>query len=107
MSGTSLMSLGVRTMFAASASMQTTGHNIANASVEGYSRQRVELQTSQGQFSGAGFFGKGVDVVSVSRAYNEHLTREAASTASQAAYDQAHVAQLAQLEQVFPMGEAG
>ena len=107
MGGTSLMSLGVRTMFAASASMQTTGHNIANASVEGYSRQRVELATSKGQYTGAGFFGKGVDVVSVSRAYDEHLTREAAQTASQAAHDQTRSEQLARLELVFPMGEKG
>jgi flagellar hook-associated protein 1 FlgK len=107
MGGTSLMSLGVRTMFAASASMQTTGHNIANASVEGYSRQRVELESSKGQFTGAGFFGKGVDVVTVSRAYNEHLTREAAQTASQAAHDKTRAEQLARLELVFPMGESG
>jgi flagellar hook-associated protein 1 FlgK len=101
------MSLGVRTMFAASAAMQTTGHNIANASVEGYSRQRIELESSKGQFTGAGFFGKGVDVVSVTRAYDEHLTREAAQTASQAAHDQTRSEQLARLEQVFPMGESG
>ena len=107
MGGTSLMSLGVRTMFAASAAMQTTGHNIANASVEGYSRQRVEVETSKGQFTGAGFFGKGVDVVSVTRAYDEHLTREAALTASQAAHDETRSNQLSRLEQVFPMGESG
>ena len=107
MSAGSLLSIGTRAMFANYAALQTTGHNIANANVEGYSRQRVELATAQGQFSGAGFFGKGVDVVAVTRAHNEFLTREAASTASTAAADAARLEQLSRLENIFPPGEAG
>ncbi len=107
MSGSALMSLGTRAMFAASAGLQTTGHNIANASVEGYSRQQVQLQTATGQFTGAGFFGKGADVTSVTRIYDEHLTRQAASTQSQASYDATRHELLNRLEQAFPMGEQG
>ncbi|MDP1533640.1 MAG: flagellar hook-associated protein FlgK, partial [Rubrivivax sp.] len=72
-----------------------------------YSRQTVELATSKGHFSGAGFMGKGADIVSVNRNYNEHLVRDAATTASQSAFDNARYEQLAALEGVFPMGEAG
>lgn len=107
MSAGSLLSIGTRAMFANYAALQTTGHNIANASVEGYSRQRVELQTSTGQFTGAGFFGKGVDVATVTRMHNEFLTREAATASSVAAADAARAEQLARLENVFPPGEAG
>lgn len=107
MSAGSLFSIGTRAMFANYAALQTTGHNIANANVEGYSRQRVELQTSQGQFTGAGFFGKGVDVATVTRLHNEFLTREAASSASVAAADATRAEQLARLEDVFPPGESG
>ena len=107
MSAGSLFSIGTRAMFANYAALQTTGHNIANASVEGYSRQRVELETSQGQFSGAGFFGKGVDVATVTRLHNEFLTREAAGSASVASADATRAAQLARLEEVFQPGEAG
>jgi flagellar hook-associated protein 1 len=107
MSGGSLMSIGTRAMFANYASLQTTGHNIANANVEGYSRQQVELATASGQFTGAGFFGKGVDVATVTRSHNQFLTREAAATTSIAAADAARLEQLAQLEAVFPPGEAG
>ena len=70
MSSSALMSIGMRAMFANYASMQTTGHNIANAQTVGYSRQTVDLATSGGQSTGAGFFGKGVDVVTVQRAPN-------------------------------------
>ena len=81
MSASALMSLGMQAMAASYAALQTTGHNIANANVDGYSRQQVELATAQGQFSGAGFFGKGVDVSTVTRAHNAFLTREAATAA--------------------------
>lgn len=107
MGATPLMSLGMRAMAANYAALQVTGHNIANASVAGYSRQRVELATAQGQYSGAGYFGKGSDVVTISRYQNEFLTREAMSTRALAARDDARLQQLRQLEQVFPLGEAG
>jgi flagellar hook-associated protein 1 FlgK len=107
MSAGSLLSIGTRAMFANYAALQTTGHNIANANVEGYSRQRVELETAPGQYTGAGFFGKGVDVASVTRAHNEFLTREAAGTASTAAADASRLEQLSRLEAIFPPGQAG
>ena len=58
MGSSPLMSLGVRAMAANYAALQTTGHNIANANMPGYSRQQTVLATSQGQFTGAGFFGR-------------------------------------------------
>jgi len=73
MSSSALMSIGVRAMFANYASMQTTGHNIANAQTPGYSRQTVQLASSGGQNTGDGFFGKGVDVVTVKRASDDFL----------------------------------
>ena len=104
---TALMTLGTRAMFAAFAQLQVTGQNIANAGVDGYSRQSAELATAPGQFTGAGFFGKGVDVATVRRAHDEFLTREAAAATSLAAMDRARHDQLVRLEQVFPPGERG
>ena len=102
-----LMSLGVKAMAANYAALQTTGHNIANANVAGYSRQQAELSTSAGQFNGSGFFGHGVDVVSVSRSHSEFLTREAASARSLSAMDASRLTQLRRLEAVFKPGEMG
>ena len=107
MSANALMSLGIRAMNANYAALQATGHNISNANTEGYSRQSVVLETNGGQFTGAGFFGKGVNVATVQRAHSEFLTREAATSKSVAAADEARSAQLTQLEKVFPLGEAG
>ncbi|MBA4176798.1 MAG: flagellar hook-associated protein FlgK [Leptothrix sp. (in: Bacteria)] len=101
------MSLGIRAMSANYAALQTTGQNIANANVPGYSRQSVVLETSKGQFTGAGFLGKGVEVASVTRSYNQFLARETADAKSLAAMDQARLLSLQRLEQVFQPGENG
>src|SRR5882672_2319762 len=107
MSGSALMALGTRALFANYAALQATGNNISNANTKGYSKQTVELESAGGQFSGAGFFGKGVDVTTVSRAHDEFLTHEAVSAQSVAAADSARAAQLKQLETVFATGESG
>ncbi|HEV7914507.1 MAG TPA: flagellar hook-associated protein FlgK [Albitalea sp.] len=107
MGGSALMNLGTRALFANYAALQATGNNISNANTKGYSRQSVELETAGGQFSGAGFFGKGVNVTTVSRAHDEFLTREAASARAMASADSTRSAQLRQLETVFGTGEAG
>ena len=101
------MSLGVRAMAANYAALQSTGHNIANAHVDGFSRQQTLLATSQGQFTGAGFFGRGVDVVGVTRSHNEFLTRETAAAKSLSAMDRSRLEQLKRLEYVFQTGESG
>lgn len=107
MSTGALFNIGTRAMFASYAALQTTGHNIANAHTAGYSRQQVDLATAGGQFSGAGFFGKGVEIAGVTRMHNAFLTREAALSRSLASGDAARLDQLRRLETVFGMGESG
>ena len=102
-----MLSLGSRAMTANYAALQVTGNNIANANTAGYSRQHVELATAFSQQTGSGFFGKGVDVATVTRAHSAFLTREAALTQSLAAADGTRSDQLRQLEGVFRTGEAG
>ena len=102
-----LLSIGKSAMFANYAALQTTGNNIANANTPGYSRQSVQLADAAGQFTGSGFFGKGVNVVTVQRAYNELLTVQAGAASSVAAADSARLDKLSQLEGVFTIGSNG
>ena len=101
------MSLGIKAMNANFAALQTTGNNIANANVAGYSRQQVELSTAPGQFTGSGYFGRGVNVDTVSRSHDALLVREAAGAKSLSAMDAARLSQLNRLESIFKPGEAG
>ncbi len=107
MSASSLMAIGKTAMYASYAAMQTTSHNIANANTPGYSRQQVQLATAGGQYTGSGFFGAGVDVTTVTRAYDRFLAQQAQATRSMSAADAARLDRLSQLETVFPLGSAG
>jgi flagellar hook-associated protein 1 FlgK len=107
MGASPLMSLGMKAMAASYAGLQVTGHNIANASVDGFSRQQVSLTTPEGQFTGAGFFGRGVLVQSITRSHDAFLTRESATARSLSAMDAARLSQLQRLEELFQLGENG
>ncbi|MFW9621293.1 MAG: FlgK family flagellar hook-associated protein, partial [Macromonas sp.] len=91
------------------AAFEVIGHNIANATTEGYTRQTVDMQARTGSQLGSSlnFFGQGVNVASVERQYSGFLTREAQATQSVAAGDAVHYMRLQQLEELFPMGETG
>ena len=69
-----LLGTGVSGLLASRVALDTTGHNIANASTPGFSRQTVTLATRDPQRSGTYFIGTGVDVVGVQRAYSQYLT---------------------------------
>jgi flagellar hook-associated protein 1 FlgK len=103
----SLFNIATRAMLTHQSAMTVVSHNIANASVPGYSRQQAELATTQGMFDGAGYFGRGVHVQTVTRSYNEFLTRQAAVARAQLGFDNARSEQLSRLEQVFLGGEQG
>jgi flagellar hook-associated protein 1 FlgK len=102
-----ILNVGTRALLANEVALQTAGHNIANASTVGYSRQVVRLATVEGQFSGSGYIGKGVDAVAIERVYDAYLTRQAALSKSVSAQDVARAEKLLQLEDVFGSGTTG
>ncbi len=56
--------------------LQTVGHNIANKSTEGFSRQRVEIQSNPAVGGGKKRVGTGARVVGVTRTNNPFLERQ-------------------------------
>ncbi len=103
----SLLNVGARALLANQVALQTAGHNIANVSTAGYSRQSVVLQTVQGQFTGSGYIGKGVDVQTILRNHSELLTRQATAASSVDAGDTVRMQRLRQLQDVFSGGPSG
>ena len=102
-----LLDIGTRALRANQAAIQTAGNNIANVNTPAYSRQSVVLQNVAGQFSGSGYYGKGVEVLTVQRNHSEFLTRQAAQSSSISAADTTRMNQLKQLEDIFQGGPAG
>ncbi|NDY89948.1 flagellar hook-associated protein FlgK [Ideonella livida] len=102
-----MTSIGMRALFATQAQLNTTAHNIANASVEGYSRQSVVLSTSTPRYGGVGYWGQGVDVVAVQRAHSDFTTQQAAQARSAYAMESTRYQQLDRLQDAFPPGDQG
>lgn len=102
-----ILDVGTRALQANQTALQTAGNNIANVNTPGYSRQRAVLQTVEGQFSGAGYIGKGVSVQTIQRNFSEFLTRQATLAGSVAAADTTRADKLKQLEGIFEGGSAG
>ncbi len=71
-----LISIGVTGLQAQQAKLSTAGHNIANASTPGYSRQRVDQVTQPAQFVGVGFLGNGTRLEAISRVADEFITNQ-------------------------------
>lgn len=103
----SLLNVGARALLANQAALQTAGNNIANVNTAGYSRQSVVLQTVQGQFTGGGYIGKGVDVQTILRNQSELLTRQATAASAVDAGDTVRMDRLRQLQEVFSGGPSG
>ena len=96
MSG-SVMNIGLTALNAAQAGLVTTGHNISNASTAGYHRQRVDTSPQLPQLSGGGFFGRGVEVDNVRRAYSEVLDRQTQLAQTQVSFYDTYAAQVNQI----------
>jgi len=60
--------------------MAVTGHNIANATTEGYSRQEISFDSAPGQRLGKYVLGNGVTAGTNKRAYDDFLTNEVRTT---------------------------
>jgi flagellar hook-associated protein 1 len=102
-----LLNVGTRALQANQTALQTAGNNIANVNTPGYSRQSVVVQTVQGQFSGGGYIGKGVEVVTIKRDLSTFLTTQAALAGATQAGDAARADKLKQLEGIFEGGANG
>lgn len=102
-----LMNIGTQALQANQVALQTIGNNIANVNTVGYSRQSVVLTTVQGQFTGAGYVGKGVSIQTIQRNYDQFLTRQSTLATSTQAADTTRSDYLTQLGNIFQGGANG
>jgi flagellar hook-associated protein 1 FlgK len=102
-----IMNVGVGALVSNQIALQTIGNNIANVNTPGYSRQAAVLKTVQGQATGGGFIGKGVDVQTIVRSYDDFLTKQSALANSNASEDKARYDFLQRTQEIFQTGENG
>jgi flagellar hook-associated protein 1 len=102
-----ILNIGTQALNANLVALQTTGNNIANVNSAGYSRQNVVQQSVAGQYTGAGYIGKGVSVQTIQRNYDQFLTRQSTLAASTQSADVTRANYLTQLGNIFPGGTDG
>jgi len=98
---TSIFGIGVSGLNAAQAGLLVTGHNITNAATDGFHRQEAVQGTQTPQETGAGFFGKGVTVDTVRRAYSQFLDNALLQAQTQGAYLETYGAQIRMIDNLL------
>lgn len=102
-----LLNIGKSGLLAAQVGLATTGHNISNANVTGYSRQTVLQQNAMPNQAGYGFVGTGTEVSQVKRVYDNFLAGQVrAAQSSTSALDTYHT-QISQIDNLLADPSAG
>nr|WP_321272033.1 flagellar hook-associated protein FlgK [Alcaligenes faecalis] len=96
-----LTNLGITGLFAAQKRMQVTGHNINNIDTAGYNRQSVLVETAGSVGSGNGYYGRGVQVVTVQRSYDNFLYQQLVRSQTTGAALVSYGTEIAQLDNLF------
>jgi flagellar hook-associated protein 1 FlgK len=96
-----ILNIGKTGLFAAQAGMSTTGNNITNASVAGYSRQVVIQAAGPTQYIGSGYIGSGTQVTDIKRYSDNFLnTQVRTATSSKSSLD-SYYAQIGQIDNLL------
>lgn len=103
----SILSVGQSALAAAQVGISTTGHNIANASTPGYSRQVVTQSAATAQNFGYGFVGQGTEISSVKRIYNDYLGAQVNSAQSSYSGLSTYYNQIKQIDNMLGDSSAG
>lgn len=100
--------IGKRSLLAENVGLTTVGHNLANASTEGYSRQRVEFapfdpiyMPDMTRADTPGQMGQGVVVASIRRVVNHLLEQRIVTEGSSQGYWKTRSDYLLQVEQIY------
>jgi flagellar hook-associated protein 1 FlgK len=96
-----MLGTGLSSLRALQRALDTTAHNIANVSTEGYTRQRVEFETRPPQAYGSNWIGSGVDATQVRRVYDQFLAEQARSSSGTLARLEAFASQAERLDNLL------
>jgi flagellar hook-associated protein 1 FlgK len=96
-----MLDIGKRSLSNSGTGLQVVGHNIANKSTEGFSRQRVELQTAVPISEGRIQIGMGARTGQVSRTNNPWLEKQIQRETTNMGSMETKSDSLARVEQVY------
>ena len=103
----SVLNIGQSALLAAQIGVATTGHNIANAKTAGYNRQEVLQGAVAGQNMGSGFVGKGTEILSIKRIYNEYLSAQVNTSQTSSSMLNTYYTQVKQIDNMMGDSSVG
>lgn len=103
----SLFSIGLSGLTVARTALVTTAQNTANVYTEGYSRQKVVLQSNPANATIGGFLGSGARVTSVQRSYDDFLSAQLSRADSSAAGLDTYATQISRLDNLLADRDSG
>lgn len=102
-----ILSIGTSALAAAQVGLSTTGHNIANASTPGYSRQVAVQSAAASQNFGYGYVGQGTQIAGITRVYNELMARQVINSQSTSSSNNIYSSQLGTINNMLSDATAG
>ena len=96
-----LLGIGKSGLFVAKKAMETTGHNVANANTEGYSRQRVDITTAIPTMKDGLIQGNGARIAGIKRINDGFIEKRLNSATTEDNYNEILADKLGQLENIF------
>lgn len=102
-----ILNIGQTALAAAQAGLSVTGHNIANASTPGYSRQQIVQSAALAQNFGFGFVGQGTQVDQIKRNYSTILASQFNNAQSTSSATNAYATQLSQIDNILADASSG
>lgn len=96
-----IMNVGVSGLRAAQVALLTTSHNISNATTPGYNRQQAIQSASTPLANSDGFIGRGVQITTVQRIYNQHLVSQSLQAQSQSSQLDSHYNEIKQIDNLL------
>ncbi|DAB31080.1 MAG TPA: flagellar hook-associated protein FlgK [Sulfurimonas sp. UBA12504] len=96
------LNIGYSALSTAQVGINTTGHNIANAETEGYTRQRVVTAASTPIATIPGQVGNGVDITDIKRVFDNFVFERYTAVSSSKEYSDYETKTLDQLATYFP-----
>ena len=97
----SLLEISKSGLFTSKKALETTGHNIANANTEGYTRQRAHIQHSDPVIKQGVVIGTGSQVAHINRIHDENLEKGINKALTNHHFFKEQSFQLDQIEQIF------
>lgn len=105
--GSGINSIGISALQNAQLGLATTSHNIANASTEGYNRQRIIQVSNIATLTGAGYVGQGAHVSTIERVYSSYLAKQVYSAQTSVSQLDSYAASITELNNLLSDEDAG